>query len=352
MKQARWLVVALVLLGLGAWLMAGKGSKNARTAPRSFPVGPRVEEHQKMESRRTLALPAPSATGSAEAPPAGPRDPVLMAFATPTDVAIVAEAQVLLNAPVVQMFFDCLGAQERENFEREISSKGFDPRKIIDRVGMFKEEGKTGEVMVLQGRFAGVDWATLFPDVEARKMGEQARVYQRKGEAPGRELIGVFRDEVVLIGEGGAVERALKRLTGELAPGKPPLQDSEAYGEIYGVLGREALASMAPPEMQEKMKHTLSKVEIHVDATDDVLLVLDGSGEEDEHGKASEEIVELAKSMAAGVAVARVKARADGDDLLVDLLDQSRVRPFMGGLRAEVAIPLATVKKHLAGCKK
>ena len=103
MKQARWLVVALVLLGLGAWLMAGKGPASVKATPRSFPVGPRAEEHQKMESRRTLALPAPSATGSAEAPPAGPRDPVTGAPDAARTAAVIAHCRdesnlLLMNA--------------------------------------------------------------------------------------------------------------------------------------------------------------------------------------------------------------------------------------------------------------
>jgi hypothetical protein len=217
-------------------------------------------------------------------------------------------------------------------------------------MAVFQEEGQKGEVVAFQGKFAQVDWKKLAPEAEVRAMGEQGRILREPGST--REAVGIWREELVLLGQAEAVERAMKRLSGELPPGKPPISESETYGEIYGVLGGEALASLAPPEMKDKMKEALSRVEIHVDALDDLLLVMDGTGHQDEHGHGSREVVELAKSMAAAVAVARVKARADGDEVLVDLLDQSRVRPFQGGMRAEVAVPLETVKKHLKGCKK
>jgi hypothetical protein len=353
MKQARWLVLAAVLLGLGAWLMSGKTKPATRAEFRPFPTSQRSEEYQRMEARRTFVLPplasaAASASAAPTAPPT-PRDPLLVAFAAPADVAMVVEARALLNTPVAELLLDCLSDQEKEGFDRKMAEHGLDWKQSIERVALFKEEGQDREVMAFQGKFASVDWKKLEPEAETRAVGPHGRLLSKPGST--RETVGVWREELVLVGPPEAVERAMKRLSGELPQGKPPLAENETYGEIYGVVGGEALAKLAPPEMEEKMSKALSRMELHVDALDDILLVMDGTGHQDEHGHGSQEVVELAKTMAAAVAVARVKARADGDDVLVDLLDQSRVRPFQGGLRAEVAVPLETVKKHLKGCK-
>jgi hypothetical protein len=352
MKQARWLVLAAVLLGLGGWLMSGKSKPKAQAVLRPFPTSQRSEEYQRMEARRTLVLP-PLASVAASAEPAAapaPRDPLLVAFAAPAEVAMVIEARALLDTPVAGLLLDCLSEHEKDSFDKKFGEIGVDWKKSLERMAVFQEEGQKGEVVAFQGKFAQVDWKKLAPEAEVRAMGEQGRILREPGST--REAVGIWREELVLLGQAEAVERAMKRLSGELPPGKPPISESETYGEIYGVLGGEALASLAPPEMKDKMKEALSRVEIHVDALDDLLLVMDGTGHQDEHGHGSREVVELAKSMAAAVAVARVKARADGDEVLVDLLDQSRVRPFQGGMRAEVAVPLETVKKHLKGCKK
>jgi hypothetical protein len=354
MKQARWLVLAAVLLGLGAWLTSGKTKPTPKPVSRSFPTSQRSEEYQRMEARRTFVLPpvasaVASASAGPEAAPA-PRDPLLVAFAAPADVAMVVEARALLDTPVAGLLLDCLSDQEKERFDRKMAEHGLDWRQAIERVALFKEEGQDREVMAFQGKFASVDWKKIAPRAEVRAVGPHGRLLSEPGST--REVVGVWREELVLVGQAEAVERAMKRLSGELPPGKPPLTESETYGEIYGVVGGEALAKLAPPEMEEKMRKALSRMELHVDALDDILLVMDGTGHQDEHGHGSQEVVELAKSMAAAVAVARVKARADGDEALVDLLDRSRVRPFQGGMRAEVAVPLETVKKHLKGCKK
>lgn len=350
-KNARWLVLAAVLLGLGAWLMAGKAKPPPKAIARPFPVAPKMAEVERMQARRTWSPPpivaSASSSAAAPAPPAAPRDPLLLAFAAPADMALMVEARALLDTPVAGMLLDCMSNGEKEEMEKSMREQGIDWRKAIERAGVFKEQGKGGEMLALQGNFAGADWKKIAPGAEERTVGDQGRILVRSGG----EATGIWRDQMVLVGESSSVERAMKRLSGELPPGPSPISENEAYGEIYGMLGAEALAKLAPPEMRSKVE-VLSRVELHVDALDDILLVMDGSGRPDEHGHSSHEIVELAKTMAAAVSVARVKARADKDDVLVDLLDQSRVRPFQGGIRAELAVPLETVKKHLAGCKK
>ena len=58
-RRGTWLVVAMVLFGLGAVLMlSGQGEEEAPPPPKvEFPRRMRFEERQRMEARRTYVMP-------------------------------------------------------------------------------------------------------------------------------------------------------------------------------------------------------------------------------------------------------------------------------------------------------
>jgi hypothetical protein len=85
---------------------------------------------------------------------------------------------------------------------------------------------------------------------------------------------------------------------------------------------------------------------LHVDATDDLLLVADVRGPDEEL------LAELGQSIAGALSLGRLQAVREDDRVLADLLDESRVIPSAGSFQLEVALPLATVERQLGECAR
>jgi hypothetical protein len=67
-------------------------------------------------------------------------------------------------------------------------------------------------------------------------------------------------------------------------------------------------------------------------------------------GNDAQGLDDLAKSMGAALAVARVKAQVDGDAELADLLENAKVRPGGGGFSMQLAVPAAQLERWFEGC--
>jgi hypothetical protein len=69
-------------------------------------------------------------------------------------------------------------------------------------------------------------------------------------------------------------------------------------------------------------------------------------------GPGSDELKDVAKSLGAALAVARFKAKADGEEELAELLELARVNPNgSGNFNLELAVPLEMLKRKMAFCQ-
>ncbi len=81
-----------------------------------------------------------------------------------------------------------------------------------------------------------------------------------------------------------------------------------------------------------------------MDAMQDVAAVVRVAGE-DEAG-----LSDLARSLGAAMAVARVKAQASRDWRLAELLEHAEVTPGSGGFSLQLALPADLLERWFEGC--
>lgn len=351
LRAALWLVASLVLLGLAAWLMSTEPPEPA--APRSevsIPRGMREQERARVKTRRTLPVPIePARAADAPRKPTPPRDPMLALLPTSADPGVgsvvVLEANAVRHSPLGQLFLDCaLSERDLKELEDLKEQLGFDPVEDLDRVAMF------GDVLALSGNFAGAKLATLGHGMQARPFGEGATLYE-KAEDGRPEKIVAWKGQLLLLGsDEEQLQRAIDRLEGRAPPGEPLIDEYETYGEVYGRFSADDLAELLPPEQAElaaRLREAAQSVELHVDASSDVGIVADVVG------PSGEKVEDLGKTIGAALALGRVKARADGDDDLVQLLDLAAVRNNQGGrFSLEMALPLALLQEKMGPCKR
>ncbi|HEY4121030.1 MAG TPA: hypothetical protein VGM56_24370 [Byssovorax sp.] len=367
MRGLLWLLGAGALIGGGGYLMtAGDAGQRAPRTHVAFPREASATQQAKEAGRRTLAPKTVAATQD-QAPVAAravAHDPLLVALDPVNESALVFEAGAILHAKVGQAFLGCMGADERARVNRKI--EGADGKRwldVADRVAFSKSTDGHG-LFVLEGELDKVDFSKVVA----------AEIHRRDSAVAGRDRVGadatthdhdgttvyeitreegqpmfaaVWQKSLVLASDDGAtVERALDRLDAGGA-GKLAIDESEAYGEIYGVLGPAAIARVVPEDLADRARDVTTRATVHADASDDVLLVADVEGAD------AKKIEDLGKSIGAAMAVGRLQAKNEGRDDMVQLLDASRVRPYgEGRLRAEVAIPTEVLTAHMKGCRK
>jgi hypothetical protein len=348
LKKVGYLLGACGLLALAAFLMREPEAPRLRRQELEFPRYPRSHEIERREARKTLALPAPNSIDSrpTDEPPAGPSeadaprplaDPVQVALSSPDDMAIVLEAGALKDSPIGRMLLACQSPQTLAELERFEQRSGFRPLEQLERIGMTSHDGKP--VIVLSGDFSGFDLAFNAPDDKVTTVGN-ARLIDSEAAS-----VAVWNGQMLVIGDPSGVHAALDRLEGASPAAAPPLAD-EAYGEMYGSLSGQALSRLLPEKLRDQLWSAADRVHLHVDATDDLLLVADVRGGDDE------KLSELARALAGALSLGRLQAVRDDDPLLADLLDESRVIPSQGSFQLEVALPLSSVERQLGECAK
>jgi hypothetical protein len=345
LHRARWLVAAGVLFAAAAWLMwSGEGDGRAarRTPSRyEFPRRAKKDDVARMEQRRTLpARPADPDAGLAAQP--RPRDPLLVALPPASRRAVVFEASAIRDSALGRLIIECaLSSRDLERIEALRTDAGIDVMGGLDRIGV------ADDVAVVTGDFSGARLRDAMPTHGVRSYGA-ATLYEPGPETSRRRrrVFATWGAGMVISGRSsGEVEQAIDRLEGR-ASATPPIDDGDAYGEIYGVVSASELSKLLPEETRSRLQGAAERVELHVDTRNDadVLIVADANGQN------PAQVDDLAKSLGAALAVARVKARHDGDDALAELLDLARVSPESGKFRLEVALPLETLRQRFGRC--
>jgi len=200
-------------------------------------------------------------------------------------------------------------------------------------------------MLVVTGNFGAVRWDQLHGP-SPTPYGQQGRLYGEEGVngAPG-QVVGAWGSGMMLGGTADQVKTALDRVEGRGDVETPPIDPGEAYGEVYGNLGAADLADWLPEPVRAQGGLAADRVGLHVDARgdEDVLLVADVTGPD------GARVEDLGKALAGSLAVGRAEAEREGDDVLRELLDVSRVKPSHGSLQTEIAIPLDLLRRVMCG---
>lgn len=344
MKRTGYLIGALGLFALAAWLMLPSRAPRVRRAPIEFPHAARPHEIERGEQRRTLSLPAtPVVPASPPASPAaeqarGLYDPLHVAL-PPARSAIVIEAGALLDSPAGRMLLNCLSPPQAQALRELEERTGLAPLEQIERIALAAGSPGTS-IAVMSGDFSALDFAQLADGQAIERVGRRAQLAERQGDG-----FALWDNRMLLVGQPAAVRAAVRRLDGEDSVA-PSSLEGEMYGDAYGSVSGATLSGMLPGELGERLRAAADRVLLHVDASDDLLLVAEV------HGAEREALAELSRALAGAMAVARLKAVHDDDRLLADLLDESRVIPGDGSFQLEVALPLASIERALGDCAR
>lgn len=344
MKKAGYLVAALALFVVAAWLMLEPETPRARRAELAFPRSPRQHEIERQERRRTLALPVPERPASGDAQPgvtnepaSPPADPVHVAL-PPSEAALVVEAGVLSGSPLGRMLIACLSPGQTQDLHELERRTGIRPLEQLDRIAMSAGTREGGPVLVLSGQLDGVDLRAFDPEASVDAIGDKTVLAETSSRA-----VAIWNGQILVLGEPKGVRAAVARLEGEVqAP--PSDLANEAYGEIYGSVPAATLSQMLPSELGERLRSAAERVVLHVDATDDLLLVADV------YGPREAELADLGTAIAGALSVGRLSAASEDNAVLSDLLDESRIIPGSGSFQLEMALPLETLARQLGEC--
>jgi hypothetical protein len=265
-------------------------------------------------------------------------DPLHVAL-PPADLAVVVEAGTVLASPAGRMLLACLSPPQAETLRELEERTGFAPLEQIERVA-FAESAAGATTVLMSGAFSSLELGRLAEGASLERVGAKGSIATRDGWG-----VAVWDERMLIVGEPAGVRDALGRLDGEVAPAPSPL-DGENYGEMYGAVSGAALSRLLPAALGERVRGAAERVLVHVDATDDVLLVAEV------HGENPDALAELGRALAGALAMGRVQAVRDDDRLLADLLDESRVIPGHGSFQLEVALPLATLEDALGACAR
>jgi hypothetical protein len=340
-RSLAWLLSAVALFALAAFLMRTTKPVSARDKreKRDFPKQLREPERDRL-ARRQVVL--PPRAGAEQTTPKR-RDRLLAALPPippgESKTALVLEAQAIKGTPIGQMLLDCFRGGRGDS---EMKKLGLDVNDV-ERVA------QTDDALLFEGNFDKVDWARAFPNDKTTKLGEHATLHERTdnerttfvADWGGRYLIG-GRDRA-------AIEATIARLEGQGDETNAAIPDGEAYGEIYGVVSVDRLAQVlgrSDPELADRLRSSANRVELHVDALSDVLIVADVAGPE------HDAVGDLGKALGGAISLGRMQAKAEQDDRLSGLLEGARVVPRDGTFQTEIALPLEVLEKQLAGCKK
>lgn len=350
MRRTGWLLGALALLLLGAWLSSlAETHPPPRTRPAvAFPSRLRPHEWERLTTRRTLVVQASIAPVGPAAPEEPERrDPFLAALPVrPGDPVVVFEANALRHSRLGERFVECALARDPRAFDELQREIGIDVLKDVDRVAF------VGESVVVSGFFQRLDPAQIVraTGAEPRRVGEAGVVYgdETATPGPGRLAVGTWRDQLVVVSEDAAhVRRAIDQLEGRAAPPEVELPDGFAYGEVYGIVPGAALRRLLRDDREllaDRLASAAQRIELHVDAMGDVAAVARFQGDD------ASALSDLARAMGGVLAAARLHAQVNGDRILAELLDQASVSPGDGLFTVNVALPFDRVERWFAGC--
>ncbi|WP_224241320.1 hypothetical protein [Hyalangium gracile] len=357
-RRGTWLALAVVLLAAGAWLMfTGEGEEPEPEPPRKVVFPNRMQNNQwkRADQRRTQLVPMQADAGVAANDKPRMRDPLLAALPRGKGhSAVIIEANALRYSPIGELLLDCLmrdGGKRLDDFRK---ASGVDPLQDLDRLAI------TDDGVMFSGDFSKARFGEMFQERVAADYGPNARVYEPGavilqladgGVRRGRDdaAFGTWNNQMLVVGDNPeSVKSVLDRVHGGGSDEPPVLSEEATYGEMYGVLSVEQIARLLPPdqaELAQRLREAAETMEFHMDASSDMALVAHINGADE--GK----VTDLGKSLGAALSVARLKAQAEGEKELAQMLDFAKVQPYGSSFKLELAVPLEVLKERLAFCR-
>jgi hypothetical protein len=166
----------------------------------------------------------------------------------------------------------------------------------------------------------------------------------------GTSAVGTWNDQMLVVADSpDEVKEVLERVQGGGSDEPPAISEGNTYGEMYGTLSVDQIARLIPPdqaELAERLKEVADSVELHMDASSDMAMVAEIRGAD------ASKVTDLGKSLGAALSVARLKAQADGNQDLAQMLDFAKVQPDGSTFKLELAVPLDVIKQRLAFCRE
>jgi hypothetical protein len=347
------LLAALALLALAALLLALSDAPRPRVAPGPAPEFRhhlRADEVKRLEERRTLPPVASAAAVGPMAPSPQPphrRDPFLVALPRdPRQPLVVLEANALRHSRLGELFLGCLFSKPGGDPFQPFRELGVDPLKDLDRVAV------SSQGAVVSGYFERARLDRLEAESDVSTYGDAGRLFLPRGRGTGGArdedpLLATWGANTMLFGERPFVEQAIDRLEGRAEEAPPVIPESLTYGEAYGVVSGESVAALfhgAQSGLGTKLAEVASRIELHADAMSDVAMTAKVSGPNDRA------VEDLGSALGAAMSVARLEARARGDEGLAQLLEHARVVRGSGGFSVELAIPVGVLEGWFGGC--
>lgn len=343
------MLLGLLLLLFGTWLMPSvdPNAKRDDSEQRlSFPRYPSLDDYKTMKKRRTLpGIPRPVVDAGADSDEPRPpkRDPLLVALPPQGDI-LVFEVSAFMKRPVGRMLAACLTGENGPTIERD----GFD-LSSLERVAFGGLLDGSGEIAVVTGDIASGGMPTRLRDVVPRTYGDHASIYEREGDAPGDDgdprFFATWNNELAIIGDREAdITAAVDRLEGRDNTRSTFMPD-DAYGELYGRMSANTAMKMLPYSLRQKIPDTDLQVSLHADANQDVLVVADAYG-------IDENSIDIGKTLAAALGATRFQAAASGDQRLSELLDAFAVDPADDGFQLRAAFTQEMVEEALGECAR
>lgn len=357
-RRGMWLALAVVLLAIGAWLMLSGSGEQPAPEPKKVVFPSRMQNNQwkKADARKTQVVP-PKPGEAAPAPTEKPhmRDPVLAALPRGKGhSAMIIEANAIRNSPIGELLLDCLMRDGGKRMDEFRKASGIDPLQDLDRLVI------TDNGVVFSGDFSKAHFKEMFQERVASDYGPGARVYEPGpvlltqadgGVRRGRDnaAFGTWNDQMLVVGDTpDQVKEVLEQVQGGGSDERPVIPEDATYGEMYGVLSVEDLLRMIPQdqaELAQQLKGAAETVELHMDASSDMAMVAYVNGAD------RSKVMDLGKSLGAALSVARLKAQADGNKDLAEMMDFAKVQPAGDSFRLELAVPLDVLRERLAFCR-
>ena len=340
MRRLIWPAVALGLFVIGGVLMRGESPVQAPSdKPKvSFP---RFDQrsYRRAQKRATLLQQVrKKEEGRPEEVVNVNRDPMMMAMRAGS-TNLVIEANAIVNSPLGEILLGCMDAEAQGLLEKMKRELGIDPVQALDRVAL----GDQGQLL-LSGHFQELDAKAFFGErYSANPAGDKGVLYSHKDRS---DFVGIWDGQMIVAGKSEAqVREAIDRLEGRIET-EPAMRRDVQYGEAYGRVDHRFVSKLlGDPQLEERLAEVVNNIELHVDTRDSVAMELRFLGDD------ADRLDELARSLGSLVALARVKAKAEGNEELEHLLEFAEVSGRGGSdFKLRLALSLDFIRETLGEC--
>lgn len=355
-RRFGWLIAAAVLFAGAAWLML-RGEEEERVSTLrdrvSLPKRQESDDRMRAQQRRTWVAPLPPDSGMPTVAQVTPKDPLFTAIlAKQGESAIVLEANAIRHSKLGELLVACMN--RRGGLDRFTNETGVDPLQDVDRIAAFDK------ALVVSGNFENAKWSkALERGADAKQYGDHGtmfnsgpnnmRALRDGGSVYDPRTVVNWKDQMVIYAEDEeAAKQIVDRLEGRAPAEDPLLNDSMAYGEVYGVISAKMVAELLPEDqvaLKQTLEESASRIELHADTLGDVGIVADVQGPD------ADKVKDLGKSLGAALAIGRMQASAEGKNDVAELMDLAKVVTKDGEFRVEFALPMELLEKRLAFCR-